>query len=402
MTSEPPTRLLFINAHVYTPDQVHEPGWLLTEGARIRLIGSGQPPPLLDGTATRMIDAAGLHLLPGFIDLHAHGACGCDTMDASPAALHAMAQFYAQQGVTSFLPTTWTASHEDTARALDVITELTGRVPEGATILGAHMEGPYLNADKSGAQASQHIRRADPIEVRALLDQNHVRLVALAPEFPENMWLIEECVRRGITVSAAHTAATYQQMMIAVEHGLRQATHTFNAMTGLGHREPGAVGAVMTSAHIRAELIADNIHVHPATMNVLVKVKGPDRVILVTDAIRGAGRPDGEYKVDQRTMTVHDGAARLPDGTLAGSVLTMDRALRNIMAATGLPLRDAWPMTSWNAARSIGVAQTKGSLEVGKDADLVLINSTLQLIMTVVEGDVVHEVSTDRPRLAAI
>ncbi|MBI5563744.1 MAG: N-acetylglucosamine-6-phosphate deacetylase [Chloroflexi bacterium] len=402
MTSEPPTRLLFINAHVYTPDQVYQPGWLLTDGSRIRLIGPGQPPPSLDGTATRIIDASGLHLLPGFIDLHAHGACGCDAMDASPAALHTIAQFYAQHGVTSFLPTTWTASHDDTSRALDVITELTGRVPGGATILGAHMEGPYLNASKCGAQAPQHIRRADPAEVIALLDENHIKLVALAPEFPENLWLIDECVRRGITVSAAHTAATYQQMLTAVEHGLRQATHTFNAMTGLGHREPGTVGAVLTSDHIRAELIADNIHVHPAAMKVLVKVKGPDRVILVTDAIRGAGMPDGEYRVDQRAIAVRDGTARLPDGTLAGSVLTMERALRNIMTATGLPLREAWPMTSWNAAKSIGVAQTKGSLESGKDADLVLLNSSLTLVMTVVEGDIVHEVSSDRPVLAAI
>ena len=402
MTADLSARLLFINARVYTPDQVYEPGWLLTDGSRIRLIGPGQPPPSLDVTASRIIDASGLHLVPGFIDLHVHGACGCDTMDASPAALHTMAQFYAQNGVTSFLPTTWTASREDTARALDVITELTGRVPTGATILGAHMEGPYLNAGKSGAQAPQHIRRADPVEVTALLDENHVKLLALAPEFPENLWLIDECVRRGITVSAAHTAATYQQILHAVEHGLRQATHTFNAMTGLSHREPGAVGAVMASDHLYAELIADNIHVHPAAMKVLVKVKGPDRVILVTDAIRGAGMPDGDYKVDDRTIIVRGGAARLPDGTLAGSVLTMDRALRNIIAATGLSLREAWPMTSWNAAKSIGVAQAKGSLEPGKDADLVLLNFSFNLVMTVVEGEVVHEISADQPVLAAI
>lgn len=402
MNSAQPTQLLFTNAQVYCPGQVYQPGWLLTEGARIQLIGPGQPPSFPDGTITRTIDAAGLHLLPGFIDLHAHGACGCDTMDASPDGLHTIARFYAQHGVTSFLPTTWTASLDDTACALDVITELTGRVSKGATILGAHMEGPYLNADKCGAQAPQHIRRADPIEVRTLLDHNHVRLIAIAPEFPENLWLIDECVRRGITVSAAHTAATYDQMLIAIQRGLKQATHTYNAMTGLGHREPGAVGAVMTIDHIRAELIADNIHVHPAAMKILVKVKGPDRVILVTDAIRGAGMPDGEYRVDQRTMVVRHGMAQLGDGTLAGSVLTMDRALRNILAATGLPLRDAWPMTSLNAAQSIGVAQTKGSLEVGKDADLVLLNSSFNIVMTVAEGDIVHAVSTERPVLAAI
>lgn len=402
MTSDQPTRLLFVNAHVYRPDQVYQPGWLLTEGARIRLIGAGSPPPLLDDTATRIIDAAGLHLLPGFIDLHAHGARGCDTMDAAPDALRTIARFYAQHGVTSFLPTTWTAAPDDTARALAVITALTGGVPGGATILGAHLEGPCLNADKAGAQAPQHIRRADPVEMRALLDQHHVRLVALAPEFPENLWLIDECVRRGITVSAAHTTATYSQMLHAVEHGLRQATHTFNAMTGFGHREPGAVGAALTIDLIRAELIADNLHVHPAAMNILVKVKGPDRVILVTDAIRGAGMPDGEYRLDQRTLVVRHGLVQLGDGTLAGSVLTMERALRNIVAATDLSLREAWPMTSLNAAHAIGVAQTKGSLEVGKDADLVLLNARLNLVMTVVAGDVVHEVSTDRPVLAAI
>ncbi len=402
MTSQTSTRLLFVNAHVYTPDQVYQPGWLMTEGARIRLIGPGQPPPLLAESATRVIEATGLHLLPGFIDLHVHGACGHDTMDASPAGLHVMAQFYAQHGVTSFLPTTWTASREETARALDVITELTGRVPEGATILGAHLEGPYLSASRSGAQAPQHIRRADPAEITAWLDQHPVKLVALAPEFPENVWLIDECARRGITVSAAHTAATYQQMLTAIEHGVRQTTHTFNAMTGLGHREPGAVGAALTNDLIRAELIADNIHVHPAAMKVLVRAKGPERVILITDAIRGAGMPDGEYKVDDRVIIVRDHAARLPDGTLAGSVLTMERALRNIMLAAGLSLREAWPMTSWNAAKAIGVAQAKGSLEAGKDADLVLLSPTLSLVMTVVEGDIVHEVSTERPVLAAI
>ena len=391
MTSDKP-RLLFTNARLFCPTDDYAPGWLLTEGTHIKLIGPGAAPQFPAGYITRTLDAAGCHLLPGFIDLHAHGACGHEVMDASPDGLQAQARFYTQHGVTSFLPTTWTASKEETVRALDVVTELTGRVPRGATILGAHMEGPYLGG-KSGAQAPQHIRRADLDEVREFLDHNQVKLVALAPEYPENLRLIDECTRRGITVSAAHTNATYDQMVVAVEHGLRQATHTYNAMVGLSHREPGTVGAIMTIDHIRAELIADNVHVHPAAMKILVKVKGPDKVILVTDAIRGTGMPDGEYPIDQRTITVRDGAARLPDGTLAGSILTMDRALRNIIAATGLALREAWPMTSRNAAQSIGVTQTKGTLEVGKDADLVLLDADLNLLMTVVEGEITHEVT---------
>ena len=389
----PPQRILFTNAHLFGLNDEWPIGWLLTEGKRIRLMGSGLAPAFLDGEVTRMIDASHLTMLPGFIDLHVHGACGHEAMDASPGGLQTMARFYAQHGVTGFLPTTWTQSHAAIKQALDVITELTGPVEHGARILGAQMEGPYLNAIKSGAQAPQLIRRADRSEVLDYLEGNNVKLLALAPEFEENLWLIDECVMRGITVSAAHTSATYQQMWVAVEHGLTHATHTFNAMAGLGHREPGTVGAVMALPQIRAELIADNIHVHPATMKILVQIKGTDKVILVTDAIRGCGMPDGEYPIDDRVIHVQHGTARLPDGTLAGSVLTMDQALRNILKATGLSLREAWRMTSLNAAQAIGIAAATGSLEVGKAADLVLLNHDLDVIMTMTEGEIAFETS---------
>ena len=187
-------------------------------------------------------------------------------MDASADALRTMAQFYAQHGVTSFLATTWTDSRPRIQAALEAIAAAQGRQPNGATLLGAHIEGPYLNPERCGAQSTTYIRRADRDEALAFLDTGVVRLMALAPEFPENHWLIRECVRRGITVSAAHTAATYEQMRAAVAMGLTQATHTGNAMTGLHHREPGTLGAVLTLPEINAELIADNIHVHPAVM----------------------------------------------------------------------------------------------------------------------------------------
>jgi N-acetylglucosamine-6-phosphate deacetylase len=392
MNPHQPQRLLFTNAYLFGSIDEWPIGWLLTEGKHIRLMGSGRAPEFTeDGEVTRSIDCTGLMVLPGFIDLHVHGAIGHEAMDASPDALQAMARFYAQHGVTGFLPTTWTHSHERTQRALDVITELTGRVSNGATILGAQMEGPYLNAAKSGAQAPQFIRRADRSEVAKYLDNNHIKLLALAPEFEENLWLIDECVRRGITVSAAHTAATYQQMVVAVEHGLTHATHTFNAMAGLGHRDPGTVGAVMALPQIRAELIADNIHVHPVALKILVQIKGIDKVILITDAIRGCGMPDGDYPIDERTIHIHDGSARLPDGTLAGSVLTMDLALRNILQATNLSLREAWQMTSLNAAQAIGISANKGSLEIGKDTDLTVLDHDLNVVMTIAEGEIVYE-----------
>jgi N-acetylglucosamine-6-phosphate deacetylase len=312
-------------------------------------------------------------------------------MDADPDGLRAMARFYARHGVTAFLPTTWTGARPVIDRALGAIAQAVGRVPGGATILGAHLEGPYLNPDKCGAQDIRQIRRAGPEEALAWLDTGVVRLIALAPEYEENLWLIGECARRGITVSAAHTTAGYEELQRAVAHGLRQVTHCFNAMGGLGHRELGTVGAAMALPALNCELIADNLHVHPAAINILVQVKGPGRVILITDAIRGAGMAEGEYAIDEdRLVRVRDGAVRLPDGTLAGSILTMERALANVAAATGRPLVELWPMSSLNAARAIG-ATNKGALEVGRDADLVLLDGDFEVVLTVAEGEIVYE-----------
>jgi N-acetylglucosamine-6-phosphate deacetylase len=233
------------------------------------------------------------------------------------------------------------------------------------------------------------IRRAGKDEALEFLDSGVIRLLALAPEFDENLWLIDECVRRGITVSAAHTTANYEQMQRAVAHGVTHLTHSYNAMQGLGHRDVGTIGAAMTSPQINCELIADNIHVHPAAQKILIDVKGPSGVILVTDAIRAAGLPDGDYMLDERSVHIEQGAVRLADGTLAGSVLTMERALKNACAATGRPLEELWPMSSLNAARAIGVSARKGSLEVGKDADLVLLDEAFNVILTIAQGEIV-------------
>lgn len=381
-------KLLFHGGRVVTAAEAWERGWLLVDGNRIALLGPGDPPRL---SADRTIDASGLTLLPGFIDVHAHGAAGHEAMDATPDALQGMARYYAQHGTTAFLAATWTDSAERIHAALNAIGETMGPQPDGATLLGAYLEGPYLNPERCGAQSTQHIRRAKREEALAFLDMGVIREVALAPEFEENHWLIEECVARGITVTAAHTAATYEQMRQAVALGLRQATHTFNAMTPLHHREPGTVGAVLSSPEIRAELIADNLHVHPAVMRILYAAKGPHGVILITDAMRGTGMPDGEYPIDERIVLVKDSAARLPDGTLAGSTLSMERALRNLIAATGHPLEVVWPCSSLNAARALHLADRKGSIEAGKDADLVLLDAALEVRMTVAEGRIVYE-----------
>ena len=374
------------NARLVTVAGVMD-GNLHAEAGQIVALGAFRIPE-----GVRVVDAGNGGLLPGVIDVHVHGGVGREAMDADPDGLRQLARFYAEHGVTSFLPTTWTAPHEDIMVALETIAVVQQEGTGGAAILGAHVEGPYLNPARCGAQDSRQIRRAGRDEALAILDTGIIRLLALAPEYPENHWLIDECARRGVTVSAAHTAATYADMQQAVALGLSQTTHTYNAMTGLHHREPGTLGAALTMDSISCELIADNVHVHPAAMNLLYRAKGPDRTLLITDAVRGAGLPEGtSYDQDGRPVVVRDGAAYLPGDTLAGSTLTMDRALRNFITAAGAPLEAVWPTTSRTAARQLGLDGRKGSLEVGKDADLVLLDANLDVRLTVVGGQVVYE-----------
>jgi N-acetylglucosamine-6-phosphate deacetylase len=387
----PDPRLLIHNARLFTPNHAGLTGWLLVENGRIRSLGVGNVPHFSEDAAIQLLDAQGHNLLPGFIDLHVHGAMGHEVMDASPTGLGEMSRFYASHGVTSFLATTWTADHPSIIKALELVEEMQGRIDGGATLLGVHLEGPYLNPTRCGAQDVNLIRRAAKAEALEILDSGVIRLLALAPEFDENLWLIDECVQRGITVSAAHTTANYSQMQRATEHGITHLTHSFNAMEGLGHRELGTIGAAMSLPQISCELIADNIHVHPAAQKILVDVKTPAGVILVTDAIRAAGMPDGDYRLDDRSVHIENGAVRLPNGTLAGSVLTMERALQNVCSATGRSLAEMWITSSLNAACAIGLSSSKGSLEVGKDADLVLLDESFQVQLTVVQGDIVFK-----------
>jgi N-acetylglucosamine-6-phosphate deacetylase len=389
--------LLIHNARLFTPHHVGLTGWLLTEDSHIRAIGFGNPPDFSADASVQYMNAKGGALLPGFIDLHVHGAMGHEVMDASPDGLEEMSRFYASHGVTSFLAATWTSSHASIMKALGIVNQVQGPIRGGATLLGAYLEGPYLNPARCGAQDGSLIRRAEKNEASEILDSGTVRLLALAPEYVENLWLIDECVRRGVTVSAAHTTADYEQMQRAVEHGVTHLTHCFNAMQPLGHRDLGTVGAAMALPQISCELIADNIHVHPAAQKILFDTKGVGGVILVTDAIRAAGLPDGEYMLDERKVHIQNGAVRLPDGTLAGSVLTMERALQNACRTAGRSLEEMWIASSLNAARAISISNRKGSLEVGKDADIILLDDEFHVNLTVREGEIVFSSSEISP-----
>lgn len=376
---------LLHNARLVTPRETRD-GWLVFEGGIITHIGErGEAPP----ACQHQIDAGGHFVLPGFIDVHVHGAMGHDTMDGDLEGLLAQAAFFAQHGVTSFLATTLTDTRPAIDKALGVIGQAMQADHTGAKILGAYVEGPYLNTQKAGAQNPQHIRRYDPTEATAWLDTGIVKIMTVAPEFSENDALIKECVRRGITVSAAHTDATYLQMEYALALGVTQTTHTFNGMRGFHHREPGILGAALATDTIYCELIADNLHVHPAAMDVLWRAKGPERVILITDSTRATGMPDGEYDIAGQTFTMKDRESRLSDGTLAGSTATMDQVVLNMARQQG-GLQNIWPAASYNAACQIGVADRKGSLEIGKDADLVIVDADCGVQMTIGEGEILY------------
>lgn len=336
------------------------------------------------------LDASGCTILPGFIDLHVHGGAGHDTMDATPTALAAMCDFFAQHGVTAFLPTTMTAPHEDIRRAVAAVEDLSAQPPTGARMLGVHVEGPYISPVYPGAQPASFIRSPNLVEFAELLAAGPVHMITLAPEVRGADALIAAAQTAGVIAVWGHTNATYEECVRAAGLGMTQATHTYNAMSPLHHRKPGALGASLLLDTIYAQLIADNIHVHPGAMALLARCKGIERTVLITDAMRATGLPDGAYELGGQGVTVENGACRLADGTLAGSILTMDQALVNFMAATGLGLAAAWPVTSRTPAQALGRAGEFGALALGYQGDLVLLDADLAVVATVVEGEVVY------------
>lgn len=379
---------LIINARILTEHRTLARGWLYLAEGLIQSFAAGDPPTFEGAT---VLDAQGALLAPGFIDVHVHGALGVEAMDADPASLQTMSRFYARHGVTSYLPTTLTAPHERILAALTTIQQAQSQTG-GATILGAHLEGPYLNAAKAGAQFPEFIRRADPTEALQYLDTGVIRLLAVAPEFTENHWLIRACVQRGIAVAVAHTAATYEEAQQGFALGITQATHTYNAMTPLHHRNPGVVGAVLATPDIYAEIICDLFHVHPGAIQALYQAKGCGHTLLITDAMAAAGQPDGEYMLGAHTVVKRAGRVTLKaDDTLAGSAATFDMCVRNFMQAVNQPFEAIWPVTSLTPARAIHQSHQRGSIAPGKIADLVLLDDRVQVKVTLVSGEVVYQ-----------
>ena len=382
-------RILFTDARVATSEGELTRGWLLTDGRIIKGFGEGDPPENILVEEDHIIHVNGEYLLPGFIDLHTHGAAGVDLMSATVNELQNVSKYYSSHGVSGFLATTWSASAEAIGHTLHMAQQVMGR-EEGAALLGVHLEGPFINPVRAGAQSPQHIRSATPDEVLPYLDSGLVKLVSLAPELEENQWLIRACVERGIVVSAGHSDATYTDMQAAVAAGVRHITHCFNGMRGFTQREPGVVGAALEMDDLSCEVIADKVHVHPAAMRLLMRAKPQNKVVLVTDSIAGTGLPGGIINHQGLRILFTENEARLQNGTLAGSVLTMDTALRNLIEVSAKPLEQVFKCASGNPARVIGIDDHTGSICPGMDADLVLLDEDLKVQMTVVRGRTVY------------
>jgi len=379
-------RTIIRGGAIITPHETLEGHALIIEAGHITAIvaGPGEARP-----GDTVIPAGGLSVAPGLIDIHVHGADGSDTMDATPEALHRMARYFAAHGVTAYLPTTMAASQADTTAAVENVRSCP-QPADGAAHLGVHLEGPYLNVKHKGAQPPDHLRPPDPAEYGVWFASGVARLMTVAPELDGALELIEAGVRQGVEFALGHTGADIACVTAAADRGLRQATHAFNGMQGLHHRDPGTAGAVLLDDRIYAQVIADGVHVHPAMVKLLIRVKGIDRTILITDAMRATGLSDGTYMLGDSEVIVSSGIARLAAGSLAGSTLTLDAAVRNVMAFAGLTLAQALRMATAVPAEALGLAGRKGVLAPGADADVILLDGEAQVVMTMVGGNVVY------------
>jgi N-acetylglucosamine-6-phosphate deacetylase len=380
-------RTVIAGGTILTPDRVLQHCTLIVDGARISEI-TNQAVPQQPGDLR--IDLNGQNVVPGFIDVHVHGSQGADTMDAIPDAIHSMGRYVARHGVTAFCPTTMAASADDILAAIRNFAALI-ESPDSAHPLGLHLEGPYLSSRFRGAQPARFLRAADAREYRPWLQNKDVRLITVAPEIEGVSELIRRGVESGVEFAVGHSNATYEQMLAAVDLGLRQATHTFNGMPGLHHREPGLLTAVLDDERVRAQIIADGIHVHPAMIRLLIKMKGTDHTILITDATRAAGMPNGEYTLGSNQIHVDGGIARNSEGSLAGSTLTLDQALRNVMSYADLSLAQALPMATQTPAAALGLSRRKGFIRPGFDADIAILDQANHVQLTIVEGRVVYD-----------
>jgi N-acetylglucosamine-6-phosphate deacetylase len=386
--------VLFKNGAVVLADTVLFKSDVLVKDGKIAEVG----PDVRRPREAELIDATGHHIAPGFIDVHVHGAVGQMFELADADGYRKIASTLAKFGTTGFLATLSAMPHEQTVAALETAREFS-RNSGGAKMLGIHMEGPYLSPEMAGAQiiGAMRLPSTEELEEYFGVAGGLIRIMTLAPELQGALELISALRSRGIVAAVGHSNATFAQIRAAVGAGLTHSSHTFNAMRGLHHREPGVVGAALVMDLLTAELICDGHHVAPAVVSVVMRCKPRDKVVLISDAVAALGLPEGDHDFLGIPVSVKDGAVRLKNSdNLAGSVLTLDRAVKNVFEWFGsnpsekISLRETFMMASLNPARAIGIDSAKGQIAVGKDAEIILMDEGFGIALTMVEGRIVY------------
>ena len=373
--------------NIYTDNGVVKNSALLIANGMIKAIGD------IKASAAKTLDfPSSWHLIPGMIDMHIHGAAGFDVMDATDEALAMISTALVQEGVTSFLATTMTEKSVDIENALKKVANYVANKQEitGAEILGINLEGPFLSAAKAGCQRGDYFMDPDISLFKhwQKLANNLIKIVTVAPELANSLEFIKYLRKCGVIASLGHSNVNYEQTNRAIDAGCTEATHLFNAMPAIHHRDPGAITALLLNNQVMTEIIADGIHSHPAILQLILRLKGADKVCLITDSMRAKYLADGTYQFGGQQVIVKDHSARLSDGTLAGSILKMDSAVRNMIKFTGCTLLDTIKMSAINPAKQLNIFTRKGSIAIGKDADLVILNENLGVEMTICNGNI--------------
>lgn len=383
--------LLLKNAKIVLKDRVIEGDILTADGIIRDIINKKSPVKAETLEVENSIDLDGKYVVPGFIDVHIHGSNGADAMDGTVEALKTISSYIATKGTTKFLATTLTSSKEELINVLKIAADLQDKEIDGATIFGVHMEGPYFDIEYKGAQNEKYMKPATEKEIKDYLDVKPglVKMMSLSPHTEQSIETVKFLKENGVIVSVGHSAAKFNDVMKAVDAGLSHSTHTFNGMRGINHREPGVAGAVLISDKINAEVIFDKIHIHPEIVRLMIKAKGTDKVVCITDAMAATGLPNGDYKLGELDVYVKDGEARLKSNdSLAGSVLTMDKAFKHVIEL-GYPIYEAVKLTSTNAAIEFGL--NAGTIEVGKEADFTVLDDSYNVDMTIVNGNIKYQ-----------
>ncbi len=381
-----------VGGKIVTPFRVVQNGVIIFEDGVIHELGKASDVKIQDGC--EVIDISGYTVTPGFVDLLVHGGGGFGFADANDESIEKVSNYFLRHGSTTTLASLFAKPHQQLLDDLYRIATYIEEHPD-SNIYGIHMEGPYLNIGLKGAMNENYLWEPSVASWEAMWEasKGFIKIMTIAPELPGAIEVMRAAAKKGVVLSIGHSMATYDEIELAIDNGAAHVTHMFNAMKPFHHRDGGVILGALLRNELKIELIADKLHVHPAVMELLLKLKGSSGIILITDSIRAGGMHEGEYEFADQKIYMKDQKAFLPDGTLAGSTLTLNKAIKNLVETANTKLTDAVRMASLNGAKVLNIENRKGILAVGKDADMVVMNDHYEVVMTILNGKIVYQKS---------